>query len=121
MTSVAPKPPTKTRARFSYATGKTFKYGFWGGEKEVIRGHYTYNDGAGHDEASLDRKYLTPLDLQVVLDVSDTGRSDAERRAFAIDTQIKTACVTGRIQLDSMVYAVRLEGPGRFYTQAWEQ
>jgi hypothetical protein len=116
MMSTIPKVPTKTEVGFSYQASRS--------KNGAGAHHYEswLDDGRISTRTrSVGTRVLTPLDFEVDLNVSDTGASDMMHRAFTFDTRIKISCVTKNTQLDSMVCAARLEGPGRFYTHTWKQ
>jgi hypothetical protein len=116
MMSTIPKVPTKTEVGFSYQASRS--------KNGAGAHHYEswLDDGRISTRTrSVGTRVPTPLDFEVDLNVSDTGASDMMHRAFTFDTRIKISCVTKNTQLDSMVCAARLEGPGRFYTHTWKQ
>jgi hypothetical protein len=115
--STAPKVPTRTEAGFSYEANT-------GSKNAAVARYYEswLSDGRiSTIPHSLNTRVPTPLDFEVALNISDTGASGMMHRAFTFDTRIKISCVAKNTQLDSMVCAARLEGPGRFYTHTWKQ
>jgi hypothetical protein len=121
MMSTAPKVPTRTQAGFSYKASSHDSFS----SKDVASAHHVESwpdDGTTPNTThSVGSRVPTPLDFEAALNVSDTGASDMMHRAFTFDTRIKISCVAKNTQLDSMVCAARLEGPGRFYTHTWKQ